>query len=121
MSSKNELTGKEVKNATTTATHAAAVVTVTSPSVSANQTIYIAGILLSSSGTIAAAVAVTLSGIDGGTLTIQLPAAAVAPVVLLFGVHPLRAIPGTNAVLTLPDLGAAILGTATLLYYIGAS
>lgn len=121
MPSKNELTGKEATNATTSATHNAAVVTITAKADSLVMTTYIVGIILSSSGALTGPVAPTLTNVVGGDLTFQLPASAIAPVVMLFGVHPLRITPGANAVLTLPDLGAGIVGTATLLYYYGAA
>jgi hypothetical protein len=120
MPSKNELASKESVAATTSATHAAAVVTVTAKVDSPVTTTYITGILLSASSAIAAPVAATLTGVQGGTLTIQMPDTKVGPVSLIFGVHPLRITPGVDAVLTLPDLGASIVGTATLLYYYGA-
>lgn len=120
MPAKNELASNPSINATATAaTNTASVVTITAKT-NAGLTTYITGIILSSSGTIAAAVAPTLSGVQGGTLTLQLPAAQVAPVVVLFGVHPLRITPGVDAVLTLPALGSGIVGSATLLYYYGA-
>lgn len=120
MSAKNEITGKDVVTVSTTQTNASSVVTITAPPNTNNATIFIAGIILSASGAVAAAVAVTLTGVVGGTLTLQLPASAIAPVVLLFGVRPLKITPGVNAVLTLPALGSGIIGTATLMYYIGA-
>lgn len=118
MAGKNKLTGQEVVVASTSTTHADAVVTVTNKA-NAGITIYICGIILSASGTIAVAVAPTLTNATGGTLTLQLPASAIAPVALMFGVHPIKITQGQNAVLTLPDLGSGIIGTATLLYYFG--
>jgi hypothetical protein len=121
MSEKNKMASQESINATTTAaSNTSSVVTVTAPAV--GQTIFITGIIISASATIVTnPLAVTLTGVTGGTLTMQLPAASIAPLVLLFGVHPLRITPQVNAVLTLPALGTNVVGTSTLLYYIGAS
>lgn len=125
MPSKNELTGKEVVVASTTATNSNAVVTITAPPNSRVSTIYVTGIALSASAPIVAPVEATLVGVakaDGTSATIpmELPASAIAPVVIQYGVHPLRGVPGTNVVLTLPALGSLVVGTATIYYYIGA-
>ncbi len=123
MPAKNELMGKDVVTKTTTAaSNTDSVVTVTAPTNSGVATLYIAGIILSANGTISTGggVAPTLTGVVGGTLTFQIPPAGIAPIVMLFGVHPLKITAGVNAVLTLPALGTNIVGTATLLYYVGA-
>lgn len=124
MASKNELMGAPSIVATTTAaSNTNTVVTVAAKSVTnLSMTTYITGIILSANGTITTAngVAPTLTNTQGGTLTLQIPAAAIGPIVMLFGVHPLRITPGTDAVLTLPALGVNVIGTATLLYYYGA-
>lgn len=120
MSSRNELMAKEATIATNTATNANAVATVTALADSVVSTTYVTGIIISASAAIAAPVEATVTGLVGGTLKFELPAAQIAPVVLLFGVHPLRATPGTNVVLTVPALGASVVGSATLLYHYGA-
>jgi hypothetical protein len=119
MPTKNEIAANVAINASTSAAaDTASVVTITAPT-NAGLTIYITGIELSASGTIGAAVAVTLTGVVGGTKTWRLPASAVAPIVIQYGVHPLKITQGVNAVLTLPALGAGISGTASINYYIG--
>ncbi len=124
MGAKQEMSANPSIVASTTSTaDAAAVVTVTAKSsTNLSMTTYITGIILSANAAISTSggVAATLTNTQGGTFTMQVPASAIAPVVLLFGVHPLRITPGANAVLTFPALGASVIGTATLLYYYGA-
>lgn len=116
-----QMANPSINASTTAASNTASVVTVAAKSATnLSMTTYITGIIMSSSGVVAVAVAPTLTNVQGGTLTFQIPASAIAPVVLLFGVHPLRITPGQDAVLTLPALGSGITGTATLLYYYGA-
>lgn len=107
-----------------TGNNANAVVTITSPTQLTMVTIYITGVILSGSAAPAAGVAATLSGVLGAdgtskTLTWQIPNAAFTPMINVFNNHPIKILPGTNAVLTLPALGAAVNGTATLVYYFG--
>lgn len=110
------------------ATHAAATVTISKPSATtaANQrTIYITGFILSASAAPTATAEATLTGpttSDGttaDTLTIELPAAAFAPISRDFGTHPIRIKPNTDAVFTVPDLGVAVIGAITVFYFIG--
>lgn len=125
MPAKNEIASKEAFVSEALATNGNAVVTITAPSSSKVSTIYVTGISMSASGAPAATVAPTLTGITkgdntAGTATWQIPASAFAPIEIQYGVHPLRAVPGTNVVLTLPALGSGIIGTARIYYYIGA-
>jgi len=122
MSEKNKMASQEsIVASTTAASNTDSVVTITAPAT--GMTIYITGLVVSASAAITTGggVAVSVTGTVGGTFSMKLPASAIAPVVLLFGVHPLRITPGVNAVLTLPALGTNVVGTATLLYYLGAS
>lgn len=122
MAEKNKMASQEsIVCSTTAASNTDSVATVTAPAV--GQTIYVTGIIVSASATITTGNGVTaaLTGTVGGTFSMRIPASSIAPVALLFGVHPLRITPQTNAVLTLPALGTNVVGTATLLYYIGAS
>lgn len=116
-----QMANPSIVASTTAAADTASVVTIVNKA-NPGLTIYITGIILSCSAAISTSggVAPSLTGTQGGTLPLAFPASAIAPVVLLFGVHPLRIIPGTNAVLTLPALGASVVGTAVLLYYYGA-
>lgn len=124
MANRNELMGSPSLVATTTAaTNTDSVVTVPTKSITnLSMTTYITGIILSANGTITTGngVAPTLTNTQGGTFKLQIPPAAIGPIVMLFGVHPLRITPGQDAVLTLPALGVNVIGTATLLYYYGA-
>lgn len=99
------------------AANTAAVVTIAAPTKN-SLTTYITGIVFSASAAPAAAVAATITG-TGTTLTKRIPAAAFAPIVMAFGTHPLRITPSTNAVVTLPALGAGVLGSVTVYYFIG--
>jgi hypothetical protein len=94
-----------------------AVVTITKPS-QKRMTIYITGITFSASAAPAAAVAATVTG-TGTTKTIRIPAAAFAPIHLAYGTHPLRIAIDTDAVVTLPALGAGVLGSVSVDYFIG--
>jgi hypothetical protein len=98
------------------AANTAAVVTIAAPG--AQQCIYITGVVFSASAAPTAAVAATIVG-TGTTLTKRIAAAAFAPIALFFGTHPIRCAPGTQAVVTLPALGAGVLGSVTVYYYIG--
>lgn len=125
MPDRTELAANPSRNASTTAaSNTDSVVTLAAQSsTNLSMTTYITGIILSASATISTSggVVATLTNVQGGTLSLQIPASAIAPVVLLFGVHPLRITPGQNAVLTLPALGVGVVGTATLLYFYGAA
>lgn len=98
------------------AANTAAVVTITKPSNKRN-TIYIEQIVFSASAAPAAAVAATITG-TGTTKTVRIPAAAFAPIVISYGTHPLRIAIDTDAVVTLPALGAGVLGSVSVCYYV---
>lgn len=118
-----QMANPSIVGCATSTANADAVVTITAKSsTNLSMTTFVTGIILSANAAITTSggVAATLTNVQGGTLTFQIPASAIAPVVLLFGVHPLRVTPGQNTVLTLPALGASVVGTATLLYYYGA-
>lgn len=125
MSAKNELASKEAfASETTSSAGAGAVVTLTAPTNSKVATLYITGISLSFSAA-PGAVAVTLSGVmqsdnTAGTRTWQISANATAPIEIQFGVHPLRIVPATNAVLTVPSVGGSTVVTAALYAFKGA-
>jgi hypothetical protein len=107
---------------TAKATNGIATVTITAPT--GPFTIYITGWIISASAAPAAAVEATLTGATnadgttGDTINIEIPASAFAMMSREFGSHPLKIKPATNAVLTLPALGAAVVGSATLFYRI---
>ncbi len=118
--------GKEALVATATGTAGtSAVVTILAPTDSRVVTLYIVGIIISITAAPTAALECTLSGVTlgdntAGTLPIEVSANATSPIVMLFGVHPLRIVPATNAVLTVPAVGGSAVANATLLFYRGA-
>jgi hypothetical protein len=99
-------------------THAAATGSVV---VAATQRAFLTGIILSASGTIAAAVRATLTWKKGGatqTMGILMGTTLARPIVLNFSRRPLEADPGTTVALSIPDLGVAGSGEACLLGYL---
>jgi hypothetical protein len=98
---------------TATATNLAAVAT---KSAIAKQRHYISGVAFSASGTVAAAVAVLVQ--DGSTtlVTVEVPATALAPVVMTFP-KPLECSVNSAAQLTVPALGSGIVGAANIWGY----
>lgn len=76
------------------------------------------GFLITASANPAAAVRATLAFTRGGTtLTVgfQLPAAAFPPMIVNFGTHPIVGDVGTEIRLTVPALGAGVVGECLLL------
>lgn len=107
-----------------TATHAITTCTFPKSSQAAGTCIYITKICYSASAAPAATVEATLTGAQtpaqaAQTLKFEIPAAAFAPVTIDFGVHPLKCTVNTDAVLTIPDLGAAVIGSAQIFGYYG--
>jgi len=77
--------------------------------------------IMSFNGAIAAAVRATLTWTKDGsakTIGIQLPPATLGPVILNFGDHPLEGDDNTAITLSIPALGAAITGEATLMGFV---
>lgn len=97
----------------------AAVVTVTAPT-QPGRVIYFYGAIFSASAAPAVAVAATITG-PGVTPTLNIPAAAFAPIALMLGTHPLKCAAGTNLVVTLPALGGTTVGSVIVFYKIGAA
>jgi hypothetical protein len=97
------------------AANTAAIATVTGIAKGAGGDLHLVGYQFSASAAPAAAVDVTITGLEDGTLTIAVPAAAFAPVVVMLP-RPLRVTPGTNLVGTLPALGGTTVGRMTLYY-----
>lgn len=74
--------------------------------------------ILSASGVVAAVVRATLAFTKNGvakTIGIEIPATAMAPIILDFGTHGIVSDKNTTIVLTLPALGAAIIGEVNLI------
>lgn len=107
------------------ATGTNAIVTATFPkSGQAASCVFVTKIVYSASAAPAATVEATLTGGQTAaeaaqTLKFEIPAAAFAPVTIDFGVHPLKCVANTDAVLTIPALGAAVIGSAQVYGYYG--
>lgn len=103
-----------------TETNASAAATLAGFTADKGNQLLVEGFIISASGAPAAAVQATLAGPDTGTMHINIPAAAFAPIVVMFPQgKSLRVTPGSNAVLTVPALGAGIVCTATLFGSVG--
>lgn len=128
MADYNKMSGYPCFSSTTkVANNTACVVTITKPAAAAQQalTIYILGFIVSASAAPSATVEATLTGPtthDGttaDTVRLEIPAAAFAPIVRDFGVHPLRIKVATDAVFTLPAIGGTTKAAVTVFYMIG--
>ncbi len=101
--------------------------TVTAPT-NVDSTIYLSGFILSASAAPAAALRATIAGPSvGGTLGtsiatigVQVPAAAFAMISRDWTTHPLKCVPGQNAVVIIPALGSGVVCDATLFWFYGA-
>ena len=124
MASKLDQAAKDAFGLSASATNGTATITVTAPAASTLVTTFVTGVQISASAAPAAAVTATLAGVLGAdgtakTISWQIPASAFAPLTFNLATHPLKALPGTNLVLSLPALGGSTVGTVTLFYYFG--
>jgi hypothetical protein len=103
------------QHTTATATAAVATATKTAPGAASGRRLHLQGFIISASAAPGAAVEATITGLEDGTITIQIPAAAFAPIVVNFGSSPLRGSAATNLVLNVPSLGGSVKCTATLI------
>lgn len=113
-SSNKAMTGSPTVTTANSAAGGAAACTVTAPS-NTTQQLFLYGFWYSADAAPTALTTFTITGLTGGTITIRVPANAYAPVAMLFGTHPLRAIAGSNIVATLGAHGGSTLGSITLL------
>lgn len=98
-----------------TETNANAVATLVGFSADKGNHLFVEGFIISASAAPVAAVVAVLTGADAGSIHVNIPAAAFAPIVVMFQQgKSLRVTPGSNAVLTVPALGAGVVCTVSL-------
>lgn len=100
------------------ASNTAAVVTIAAPN--NGKTIFLTGVIFSADAAPAGARTATVAGGDA-TLSFYIPASAFAPIMVPFGSHPVKIAAGSDAVVTLPALGAGVNGSTVVLYYYGSA
>lgn len=107
-------------------TNTAVTMTVTAL-VSVDSTIYLSGIIQSASAAPDAAKRITIAGPAAApgstaiaTVGIQVPAAAFAMLSRDWATHPIKCVPGQNAVVIVPALGSGVVGETTLFWFYGA-
>jgi len=103
-----------------TATNATATATINAPA-DQRYTLYITQVSISFSAAPATSLLAELK--DGATRKFgwQLPAAAQSPLVVNFGLHPLKITPGNNAVLTVPAAGAGVTSHIVLAGFVASA